>query len=120
MRLQGRRDRTGANAAPNGRIALLLLWNHISLKLPSNPIVRLGKYVSIILVLGGICGGICALYDYYMQFRADAHWERRESAERVERDTPAATKRRFVVGAAIGAFFGIVYVGRCIRRREEP
>jgi hypothetical protein len=82
--------------------------------------VRVAKFASIILVLAVIGGGIFALYDYYMQFRGDTRSERWDSAERVERDTPTATKRRFMVGAAIGAFFGALYVGRCITRKQEP
>ena len=82
--------------------------------------VRLAKYASIIVVLAIICGGICALYDYYVQFRGDTRLERKESAERVVSDTPGSARRRFIVGAAIGAFFGALYVGRCIARKEEP
>jgi hypothetical protein len=81
-------------------------------------IVRLAKYASIIFVLAAICGGICALYDYYMQFRGDD--QKRESATRVESDTPSAAKQRFIFGGAIGTLVGAAYVGRCIARKEEP
>ena len=82
--------------------------------------VRLAKYASIIIVLAVICGGICALYDYYAQFRGDSRLEREQSAERVKRDAPVAVGRRFIVGAAIGAFFGALYVGRCVARKQAP
>jgi hypothetical protein len=81
---------------------------------------RVVGFASIIIVMAVVCGLIVLFYDYVQRHRADTWSERERSRERVERDTVSAMKQRFVMGAAAGATVGILYVVRCVRRREDP
>jgi hypothetical protein len=85
-----------------------------------NAISRIVGFVSIILVLALVCGFIALFYDYVRRHSADTWSERERSREHVERDTTSAMKQRFAIGAAAGASVGILYVIRCVRRREDP
>lgn len=82
--------------------------------------IRILKFVSIVLVLGLLIGGSFALFDYARQFTGDKVWKRDESRERVEQDTIPMLKRRFLIGAGVGSMIGLIYVGRCLVRKEEP
>jgi hypothetical protein len=76
-------------------------------------------FASIILVLALLGGGGLLFYDYFRQHTAQRSWQRERSAERVEQDTPVAMKHRFLTGAGVGAFGGVIYMIQCIRRREN-
>jgi len=81
---------------------------------------RIVGFASIIIVLAILGGAAFVFYDYVRKHRASTWSEREESRERVERDTTRAMKQRFVIGVGIGASVGILYVIRCLRRREDP
>ena len=84
------------------------------------PGARLTGFAAIILVLAVVGGAVSLFYDYVTQYRGETWSQRERSARRVERDSTSAMKRRFVMGAGSGALIGIVYVWRCLRRREDP
>jgi len=77
-------------------------------------------FASIIIILAIVCGSVLAFSNYFWQHRGDTWSDRERAAQRVERDTTTAIKRRFMVGASCGACFGILYVVRCVRRKEDP
>jgi hypothetical protein len=81
---------------------------------------RIAGFASIIIVMAVVCGLVALFYDYVRKHRADTWSEREWSRERVERDTTSAMKQRFAIGAAAGASVAILYVIRCVRRREDP
>ena len=84
------------------------------------PVARLIGFAAIILVLAMVGGAVTLFYDYVMRDRAETWSERERSRSRVERDSTAAMRWRFTVGAGTGALIGIVYMVRCLRRREDP
>ena len=84
------------------------------------PIARLAGFAAIILVLAVVGGAVSLFYDYVTQYSGETWSQRERSAGRVERDSTSAMKRRFVTDAGSGALIGIVYVWRCLRRREDP
>lgn len=84
------------------------------------PVARFIGFAAIILVLAMVGGVVTLFYDYVMQDRAETWSERERRRGRVERDSTSAMKWRFTVGAGTGALIGIVYMVRCLGRREDP
>ena len=84
-----------------------------------SPLLRSAKFTSIVVVLGVVGGVVLATLGYWDLFTPRQQW-RPSNDEFVRRDTVSAMKRRFVIGAAAGGFAGLIYVVRCLRRREDP
>ena len=61
-----------------------------------------------------------AFGDYLAQFSGHGRYQQELVEKRVEYDTMAAFKLRFIIGAGVGAALGVVYVVRCIIRKVDP
>jgi hypothetical protein len=80
---------------------------------------RLVKAASIIFVAAVLSGLVYGYADYWRQFTERSRFERERASERLEKDSLVATKRRFVIGGAVGAMLGLAYVVRCGMRRGD-
>lgn len=78
------------------------------------------KYVSLVLVPAVVLGVGFLFADYIRQHQAKTYYERSEAREAVEGDSVASMRFRFVAGACLGGGLGLIYVVRCIVRRQEP
>ncbi len=82
--------------------------------------VRWLKFLSIVIVLAVILGGVFALEAYVARYHGDSWFRRSEARELVREDDWDAFRNRFLVGACVGAGLGAIYVGRCLMRRVDP
>jgi hypothetical protein len=61
-----------------------------------------------------------AFGDFITQVTGHSSYQRERAEKAVQHDTMAAFKWRFIIGAAIGAALGVVYVVRCLIRKTDP
>lgn len=75
-----------------------------------------------VLIVGPaiVFGLAFAFGDYISQFTSTHHYEQEQAEQRVQNDSPAAMKWRFVIGAAAGAALGTFYVVRRLVRKIDP
>jgi len=78
------------------------------------------KFASLIVFPAVVFGLGFLFADYAMQEQGATYRQRSLAAGRVRHDSVEGMRIRFIIGAALGGGFGLVYVGRCIIRRVDP
>ena len=82
--------------------------------------LRCLQYGALIVGPAIFFGLVFAFGDYITQFTGRHYYLREQAEQRVQHDSIAALKWRFLVGAGIGAALGALYVVRCIFRKVDP
>jgi hypothetical protein len=78
------------------------------------------KYLSLITFPALIFGLGFLLEDYFLESNAQTYRHRQYAASRVQHDSVASMKLRFLIGAGLGGGLGLIYVVRCMLRKVDP
>lgn len=82
--------------------------------------LKCAEFAALIIGPAIVFGLAFAFGDFILQFTGHYRYDREQAEQRVQHDTMAAFKWRFIIGAAIGAALGTVYVVRCMIRKVDP
>jgi hypothetical protein len=78
------------------------------------------EFVALVIGPSIFLGLAYAFGSYLSQFSTQNNYQQHLAEQRVQHDTMAAFKWRFIIGAGFGAALGAIYVVRCIVRKVDP